>query len=63
MRIMPELPEVETTCRGVAQLLVSKIVEGGTVYNRRLRYTVQSDLIEKLTGQTLLVDGGVSTTF
>ena len=54
MIIMPELPEVETTCRGIAQLLVSKIVEGGTVYNRRLRYTVQSDLIEKLTGQTLL---------
>jgi len=51
---MPELPEVETTCRGISLLLVSKIVGGGTVYDHRLRYRVQYDLIEKLTGQTLL---------
>ena len=54
---MPELPEVETTRRGISPLLISKVVHGGTIHNDRLRYKVRSDLIEKLCGQKLLQIG------
>ena len=51
---MPELPEVETTLRGISPLLISKKVLGGRIHEHRLRYEVRKDLIETLAGQTLL---------
>jgi len=51
---MPELPEVETTCRGISEFLISKVIYGGIVHEHRLRYKIQKNLIQKLTGQTLL---------
>ncbi|MCC5835796.1 MAG: bifunctional DNA-formamidopyrimidine glycosylase/DNA-(apurinic or apyrimidinic site) lyase [Opitutales bacterium] len=41
---MPELPEVETTCRGVRPHLVGRIVAGLTVREARLRWPVPAAL-------------------
>jgi hypothetical protein len=41
---MPELPEVETTRRGVAPRVVGRRIAAVTVYDRRLRWPVQEDL-------------------
>lgn len=50
---MPELPEVETTRRGVAPLLSRRTVTAVTVAEPRLRRPVPPDLAQRLTGQTL----------
>ena len=50
---MPELPEVETTCKGVSRILNSKTVTGGIIHERRLRYEVETNLPDKLLGKTL----------
>ena len=47
---MPELPEVETTCRGLAPHLVGRRIEALTVRDPRLRWPVPSDLPRKLAG-------------
>lgn len=51
---MPELPEVETTRRGIAGKLTGNTAEGAIVRNARLRWPVPDGLSELLTGQTLL---------
>lgn len=48
---MPELPEVETTCRGLAPHLVGRRIEALTVRDTRLRWPVPSDLPRNLAGQ------------
>lgn len=51
---MPELPEVETTRRGILPVLTGQVVTGCRVRNPRLRLPV-SDLMEsRVTGRTLL---------
>ena len=50
---MPELPEVETTCRGVAPHLVGRAVTGVAVRDGRLRWPVPTDLDACLRGQRL----------
>ncbi len=50
---MPELPEVETTRRGIAPHLEGHAVTGVTVRQRRLRWPVPKGLGRSLTGQTL----------
>ncbi|MEM8561189.1 MAG: bifunctional DNA-formamidopyrimidine glycosylase/DNA-(apurinic or apyrimidinic site) lyase [Pseudomonadota bacterium] len=47
---MPELPEVETTRRGVAPYCVGKLVSHVTVRESRLRWPVPSELPERLAG-------------
>lgn len=51
---MPELPEVETTRRGVMPLLAGRRVTRVTVREARLRRPVTRDLAEILAGQKLL---------
>ncbi|MCU0766093.1 MAG: bifunctional DNA-formamidopyrimidine glycosylase/DNA-(apurinic or apyrimidinic site) lyase [Gammaproteobacteria bacterium] len=51
---MPELPEVETTRRGVAPHLVGRSVSGVTVRDPRLRWPVPAGLAALLAGQQLL---------
>jgi formamidopyrimidine-DNA glycosylase len=68
---MPELPEVETTRRGLAPLMEGKRVKGVVVRNRALRQPVPRDLPRLLAGTTiravtrrakyLLVDCGAGT--
>ncbi|MBI1905778.1 MAG: bifunctional DNA-formamidopyrimidine glycosylase/DNA-(apurinic or apyrimidinic site) lyase [Rhodocyclales bacterium] len=51
---MPELPEVETTCRGIRPVLTGQRVTGCVVRNPRLRQPVSETLGRTLIGQTLL---------
>jgi formamidopyrimidine-DNA glycosylase len=48
---MPELPEVETACRGIAAHLIGQRVAGVTVRERRLRWPVPAALAKDLPGQ------------
>ena len=48
---MPELPEVETTRRGIEPLIVNKSVEKVLIHNPSLRWPVPEELVCLLTGQ------------
>jgi len=50
---MPELPEVETTRRGIAPHISGQIVREVVVRNRRLRWPVPARLARELPGQTI----------
>ena len=50
---MPELPEVETTRRGVAPHVVGRRIAALRVYDPRLRWPVPADLAERLVGRTV----------
>lgn len=51
---MPELPEVETTCRGIAPHIVNRRVKSVTVRQPKLRWPVPDQLTALLPGQKLL---------
>ncbi len=48
---MPELPEVETTLRGIEPYLINQRIAGLTVRNRHLRWPVDAQLERKVQGQ------------
>ena len=50
---MPELPEVETTCRGIAPHITGKRVTRVIVRNPNLRWPVSGRLVKDLSGQTI----------
>ena len=50
---MPELPEVETTRRGIESHVVGKTIERLIVRDPRLRCRVSSKLVDELPGQTI----------
>jgi formamidopyrimidine-DNA glycosylase len=50
---MPELPEVETTRRGIAPHVTGRRVVKIDVYDRRLRWPVPADLEKRLRGATI----------
>jgi len=50
---MPELPEVETTRRGVAPRVTGRRIAAVNVYDRRLRWPVPADLARTLRGRTI----------
>lgn len=50
---MPELPEVETTLRGVAPHVVGRLVTAVDIRQPRLRWPVTPGLAELMTGQRL----------
>ena len=50
---MPELPEVETTRRGIEPWCVDQSIEQVTLWQRSLRWPVPPDLPARLPGQTL----------
>ena len=50
---MPELPEVETTRRGIAPLVVDKIVTKVLIHNASLRWPVPAELIDVLPQQQI----------
>ena len=52
---MPELPEVETTCRGIAPYVVGKTVTTVTVRQRQLRWPVPTGLQRKLLGHKVVL--------
>ena len=51
---MPELPEVETTRRGLAPHCTGQRVLAAVVRNPRLRWPVPDDLSERVAGQTII---------
>jgi formamidopyrimidine-DNA glycosylase len=51
---MPELPEVETTRRGLLPHLVGRRIRGAVVRNGNLRWPVPRDLPRRLRGEELL---------
>ena len=58
---MPELPEVETTARGIAPHLQGRRIERVRVHEPRLRWRVDARLADWTRGQQVLgVNGGVS---
>ena len=50
---MPELPEVETTRRGLAPHVIGRHVTQLRVYDRRLRWPVPRNLPSRIQGQTI----------
>jgi formamidopyrimidine-DNA glycosylase len=48
---MPELPEVETTRRGLAPLMAGRCIESLTIREARLRWPIAPDVRTKLAGQ------------
>lgn len=54
---MPELPEVETTRRGLEPLLVGRSVQAVKVHNRALRWPVPHGLGRILAGRTVVQIG------
>lgn len=51
---MPELPEVETTLRGIYPFLQQQRIESVSVRNGNLRWPVPADLSSRLRGHTVL---------
>lgn len=51
---MPELPEVETTRRGIAPYMEGAILERAVVRERRLRWLIPDDLEARLAGRRIL---------
>jgi formamidopyrimidine-DNA glycosylase len=51
---MPELPEVETTRRGIAPYLVGRVITRVVVRQPRLRWPIPAAVSEGLTGYTVL---------
>lgn len=50
---MPELPEVETACRGIAPHLIGRRITRVVVRERRLRWPVPAALVKRLPGQVV----------
>jgi len=50
---MPELPEVETTCRGIEPLLTGKTVTAVIVRQPKLRWPIPADLASRLVGKQI----------
>ena len=47
---MPELPEVETTLKGIAPLLEGKNIKAINIYQKQLRWPIPATIKKKLTG-------------
>ncbi len=50
---MPELPEVETTRRGLARLIIDKTIENIRIHQPKLRWPIPDDL-KQIPGQRIL---------
>ncbi len=50
---MPELPEVETTRRGIAPLLEGRAIDAVIVRDRRLRWPIPTELERRVAGQPI----------
>ncbi|NYT35718.1 bifunctional DNA-formamidopyrimidine glycosylase/DNA-(apurinic or apyrimidinic site) lyase [Allopusillimonas soli] len=54
---MPELPEVETTRRGIATIMPGQVLEAFIVHEPRMRWPVPPDMAAKMAGQRVLSCG------
>ncbi len=51
---MPELPEVETVCRGISPHIINQTIKGVIVRNDKLRYPVTKNLANIIHDQTVI---------
>ena len=51
---MPELPEVETTRRGIERAATGQRVRELRIYDPRLRWPIEADLPQQLAGQRII---------
>lgn len=51
---MPELPEVETVCRGIEKNLKDQTIQGLSLTRRKIRFNIPDDIEKRCEGQTLL---------
>ena len=51
--LMPELPEVETSRRGISPYVVGERIDNIVIRERRLRWPIESDIDERLPGATI----------
>jgi formamidopyrimidine-DNA glycosylase len=51
---MPELPEVETVCRGLQKTIIGKIIDKTYLSDKKMREPVQADFSEKILGLKVL---------
>jgi len=51
---MPELPEVETTCRGIRPHMLGQTIEAITIRNGKLRQPVSYDAMQQCHGQSIV---------
>src|SRR3546814_8533272 len=54
---MPELPEVETTRRGIATIMPGRILTRLIIHERRMRWPIPADLAEKISRHKVLECG------
>ncbi|NYT86887.1 bifunctional DNA-formamidopyrimidine glycosylase/DNA-(apurinic or apyrimidinic site) lyase [Pollutimonas harenae] len=54
---MPELPEVETTRRGIATIMTGKVLQNFVVYESRMRWPIPDDLATTIAGRRVLSCG------
>jgi len=50
---MPELPEVETTCRGITPHILNHTIKNVVIRNHKLRWPIPRNLPEKTIGQAV----------
>ena len=50
---MPELPEVETTKRGLEHLILNRRILSAHIYKKKLRWEIPSHLIKTLKQKTI----------
>lgn len=51
---MPELPEVETVCRGLQQNIVNQTIKQVKIHQSQLRYKIPQDIVSDLCEQKIL---------
>ncbi len=51
---MPELPEVETTCRGISPAILNETVQSVMIRHYQLRWPIPKALEQQLPGQTII---------
>ena len=51
---MPELPEVETTLRGISEHILNSPITKVTIRNSSLRWPVPKEIIEHVTHQKII---------
>ncbi|NYT76335.1 bifunctional DNA-formamidopyrimidine glycosylase/DNA-(apurinic or apyrimidinic site) lyase [Alcaligenaceae bacterium] len=51
---MPELPEVETTRRGIATIMTGRVLERFSVYESRMRWPIPADMGATITGHQVV---------
>ena len=50
---MPELPEVETVCKGLSNQILKLVIRRVIIFNRNLRYSIPLNSQKKILGKEI----------